>query len=260
LPVLTFHRVAPEEHGVVGLKPVSPEQFRRYLRWISGAGFTPITPAEWLSHVRSGTPDLRRPVLITFDDAYAELEAHALPALEEARFASVVFVPTDFIGATNRWDQKHGFTDIPLMDERSIAAWSGRGVIFGSHGASHADLAELEQDARCAELDRSMRRLREITGAGPDAIAYPYGAVNADAATDVARRFSLGFTTQPGLNAVSTNPVELRRAAVPPSASWLRFRLLLALGFDPIYRLAEIIRPRRWLRGLLARIGRPQLR
>lgn len=143
------------------------------------------------------------------------------------------------------------------MEERAIASWSARGVTFGSHGASHADLSELQPDARRAELDRSAQRLRAITDLAPEAIAYPYGTLDADAAADVARRFSLGFTMQPGLNTAATDLVRLRRAAVPPRASWLRFRLLLALGFDPIYRLGETIRPRRWLRRALARPRRP---
>lgn len=261
LPVLTFHRVVDPDRNEIGLAPVPSARFRRYLRWISACGFTPISPCEWLSWLRTGEPQLIRPVLVTFDDAYAELERDALPALAKAGFPATVFIPTDAIGGTNQWDLVHGFTQIPVMGEKAIASWSRRGISFGSHSASHADLATLPPDALTAEFERSARRLREITGEAPDAVAYPYGTVDAAIAGEAARFFSLGFTMEPGLNTASSDVLRLRRVAVPPAASWLRFRMMLAFGIDPIASLCAFVRPRRWLRALLRsiRLGSPSL-
>lgn len=255
LPVLTFHRVADPGGGEAGLEPVSPARFRRYLRWIANGGFTPVSPREWLSWVRTGLPHPRRPVLIAFDDAYAELERNAFPALADAGFPASVFISTDMIGGTNQWDRVHGFTQVPIMGADAIGSWSRRGISFGSHGASHADLAALPPEALTAELERSARRLREITGEAPDTIAYPYGRANDAVAREAARFFSLGFTMDPGLNTASGDRLRLRRVAVPPAGSWPRFRLILALGFDPVASLAAAVRPRRWLRAVLRRFA-----
>lgn len=255
LPVLVFHRVAEPVHIEIGLAPVPPAQFQRYLRWIVGSGFTPVSPRDWLSWLRTGLPRLKRPVLITFDDAYAELERNALPALVDAQMPATVFIPTDVIGATNRWDGPHGFTQLPLMDQEAIVSWSRRGISFGSHGASHADLTTLAASALTAELERSAHRLREITGAAPEAIAYPYGIVDDSVAAEAAQLFSLGFTIRAGLNDVSTDLLRLRRVAVPPAASWLRFRFILASGIDPVIYMRAIMRPRLWLRMLGTRLG-----
>lgn len=255
LPVLVFHRVAEPAHVEVGLAPVPPAQFQRYLRWIADSRFTPVSSSDWLSWLRTGQPFLKRPALITFDDAYAELERNALPALAEARMPATVFIPTDVIGATNRWDGPYGFTQLPLMDQEAIESWSRRGISFGSHGASHADLTTLSPSALTAELERSAHRLREITGTAPEAIAYPYGIVNDSVAVEAARFFSLGFTIRAGLNNASTDLLRLRRVAVPPAASWLRFRFLLAFGIDPVLYIRAIVRPRLWLRMLGTRLG-----
>lgn len=255
LTVLMFHRVGTDASDAIGLEPVSPQRFERYLRWISAAGYTPIALSDWRAARRSGAMRIRRPVLITFDDAYAELAAAALPALARKRFPAVVFVPTDFIGGSNQWDRVHGFDPLPLLDAQAIASWASQGIAFGSHGGSHVDLAAQPSGAVREEMARSARRLREITGAAPDAIAYPFGRVDARVRDEAAGRFSLGFTTEAGRNGLSDDPLLLRRAAVPPAASWLRFRFILAFGFDPVYRWAAAFRPRRWLKNLAARVG-----
>lgn len=255
LVVLSFHRVAMRNSRVVGLPPVPPERFRRYLRWIARSGRAPIGPREWLSSIRTGRLEPKHPVLITFDDADAEIAQSALPALAEMRFPAVVFVPTDAVGGSNKWDRVHGFTQMPIMDEKAIALWSRRGIVFGSHGASHVDMTSLPRDALVAQLERSARRLREITGETPVAISYPYGSVNDQVRTEAGRIFPLGFTMRSGLNGLSGDPMTLRRVEAPSAASWLRFRFILAFGVDPVFYVRDTVRPRLWLRKLATRMG-----
>jgi hypothetical protein len=79
--------------------------------------------------------------------------------------------------------------------------------------------------------------------------------VNDRVRTEAGRIFSLGFTMRSGLNALSDDPMTLRRVEAPSAASWLRFRFILAFGIDPIFYIRDTIRPRLWLRMLAARIG-----
>jgi peptidoglycan/xylan/chitin deacetylase (PgdA/CDA1 family) len=72
--------------------------------------------------------------------------------------------------------------------------WSGHGIAFGSHTATHPRLAWIDDGRLADELGRSRRSLERALGSVPTAIAYPFGGADARV-TAAARRsgYTVGF-------------------------------------------------------------------
>src|SRR5262249_18500371 len=139
-------------------------------------GFTPLRQDEvaaW-SAGRRGLPG--RAIVVTFDDGYADNVVHAFPVLERLKIPAVTFVVTRKFGGCNDWDgDAAGWA---LMDSADVRAWAGRGIEFGAHGRTHRSFVALDDGALADELDGSCADLRDLVGADPVALAYPYGNVD----------------------------------------------------------------------------------
>ncbi len=107
LPVLMYHHVGKALPGTNPDLTVSPAQFERQLRWLKSRGYTSILSTDWLNYVTHGNALPKRPLLLTFDDAYADLAEYCFPLLEKYGFTAVVFVPTvgyrrdKYVGSAN---------------------------------------------------------------------------------------------------------------------------------------------------------------
>src|SRR5260370_3063438 len=69
-----------------------------------------------------------RSVLLTFDDGYCSMCHTVVPLLSAYRFPSVVFVPTSFVGDTNRFDRDvepeepvRGCDDLLELEQAGVA-------------------------------------------------------------------------------------------------------------------------------------------
>jgi len=125
VPVLLYHHFAEES---VSDLVVTPERFRRQMTAVKRAGFTAVTVQQLLDYVQRGTPLLRKPVLITFDDGYSSNLKLAAPILEELGLRATVFV----IGI-NEGQTAYAHTGEPLIPARfsygEAAVWVEKGVL-----------------------------------------------------------------------------------------------------------------------------------
>ncbi|HWT67441.1 MAG TPA: polysaccharide deacetylase family protein, partial [Terracidiphilus sp.] len=112
---LLYHHVGPLTAGMYPKMSIEPRQFERQVGWLKRRGYASILPSDWLTW-HSGTAVLpEKPVMITFDDAYADIAEYALPVLKHYGFTATIFVVTERVGATNSWDTQNGYASLPLM-------------------------------------------------------------------------------------------------------------------------------------------------
>src|SRR5260370_14057835 len=115
-----------------------------------------------------------RYVLVTFDDGYCSMRHTVVPLLSAYRFPSVVFVPTSFVGDTNRFDRD-------VEPEEPICGWDDllemqrTGVSVQSHGVTHRRLSELGLDELRYELRESKSVLEARLGQAVTIFLFPYG-------------------------------------------------------------------------------------
>jgi len=91
-------------------------------------------------------------------------------------------------------------------------------VELGAHTVNHLVLSSLDRATQRAEIEGSLRDLRQWLGHDVASFAYPYGRswdYNEDTLA-VLRELGLrsAITAMPGLNDVATGRLELRRIAV----------------------------------------------
>ncbi len=253
LPVLLYHHVGAPARGRFTSLTITPDRFEQHVRWLARLGYRGVRLQDWLA-ARAGAERLpARPVLLTFDDGYADLARHAFPVLERYGFGATVFVVTGRIGGVNAWDTDAGAPPLPLLSAEQIRDWSARGIDFGSHGRSHARLSGLTDDVLADEVHGSRRELERITGERVRAFAYPYGAGDERALCCARDAYDVAFTADDGLNDDRTDPHLLRRTLVQPGDTMLELVLRARLGRDPLLRLRTRLRLRSRLRALAAR-------
>ena len=158
LPILSYHNVGLAQPGVHPLLTVSPDCSAQQIAWLAHRGYSPIHTSDWHAWLKEKRPLPKRPVLITFDDGYAEMARYALPILRRYGFKAVVYIVTGLIGKTNEWDTRMGFGELRLMTERQIGEWGGQGIEFGAHTRDHADLRKLCRQANLKSRSQAVPR------------------------------------------------------------------------------------------------------
>lgn len=199
VPVLAYHRIADDGPEALRQWRVSNENFRAQLQWLRSNGYHSVTAKDLVRSRAQQRPLRGRPVIITFDDAYADFASSAWPVLQACDFTAEVFVVTDKVGTRSDWDAVAGPT-APLMDWPAIEDLARKGVTFGSHLATHAPSPNLSSAALLDELTRSRSALEQKLGCSVTTLAAPYGAVDLRL-TQLAWRagYDIGFSSDFGL-------------------------------------------------------------
>lgn len=169
LRVLAYHRIANEPRDPLA---VPPQRFAEQLAYLRDAGFEVLALGEALRRLRDREP-LRRIVVITFDDGYADMLTEAAPLLEQCRFSATVFVVTGRLGQLSDWHRVSPSS--MLLGAADIQLLHSRGFGIGSHSASHAYLPDLPPEQLSFEIRESRRTLEQL-GIADICFAYPYGA------------------------------------------------------------------------------------
>lgn len=170
VPVLMYHRVNPI---VIDRNTVSVNYFALQLDYLSCQGFTALTLSQ-LYEGLSGTKKLPpKPVVLTFDDGYADNLTYALPLLQRYAMRASVFVITDMVGQKCSWLKDHECNQ--LMTWEQLEQWLEAGMEIGSHTHTHPRLNRLPEEELQAELATSKGILEMRLKTKIDVICYPYG-------------------------------------------------------------------------------------
>ena len=200
LRVLCYHALTDlagarrvEQYGV------PPDRFRGQLRLLRAAGFVPVCLDEVLRALDGDGGLPRRPVLVTFDDCFADLREHGLPALRAAGVPAAAFAVAGQVGGTNAWDVALGAPELPLLDADGLRALSAGGVEVGAHGGTHRPLHRVADAELPAETAGAVAALAAVGVPRPRAFAYPHGEHDGRVRRAVADAgLRAAFTVRPG--------------------------------------------------------------
>jgi len=253
IPALLYHHVGPSRPGIHHKLTVSPERFEQQIRWLARHNYSGIKPSDLLRWMRDGKGLPEKPILLTFDDAYADTAEYALPVLRMYGLSGAVFVVTERLGEINAWDEIRGSITLRIMTAEQIRYWVGEGIEFGAHSRTHADLTQLASAECSEEISGSRNDLTALLDRPALSFAYPYGKFNDAVHELVKREFDLAFTVEEGMNDLRRDPHLLRRTLICANDSLLQFALKArsGLSFDG-WRVKLAIRTR--LKRLLRRL------
>jgi peptidoglycan/xylan/chitin deacetylase (PgdA/CDA1 family) len=121
----------------------------------------------------AGQPE--HPVVLTFDDGFADFDTQALPVLRHHGFGATLFVATGFVGSTSRWLAQQGEAAREMLGWNQLAQVARAGIEIGAHTHSHPELDMLSPTQARAEIVESKRCLESHLGQTVASFAYPYG-------------------------------------------------------------------------------------
>lgn len=177
VPIVTYHyiRVNPDVRDKLGFAlSVTPADFAAQMDWLARAGYHPITTEDlylYLNRTR-GLPS--KPVILTFDDGYADFYTTALPILKSHGFNATAYIVSGFVG-------RGGY-----MTADQIREADHSGIEIGSHSVNHPNLARSSIGNVRAEVGDSKRYLEQLLGHPVYSFCYPSGKFSGAVANEVA--------------------------------------------------------------------------
>lgn len=108
LPIFMYHHISSKPtHNLLDFSlTVTPGEFNKELDWLQQQGYQSITMNELFSAFYYGKALPSKPMILTFDDGYADVYTYALPALLAHHDRGVFYIITGMIGGRNMtWDQ-----------------------------------------------------------------------------------------------------------------------------------------------------------
>jgi peptidoglycan/xylan/chitin deacetylase (PgdA/CDA1 family) len=174
LPILMYHRIARDGAAAMARYRTHPDLLDAQLGLLRELGFYSVTAEEWRTAMSGERKLTGRPILLTFDDGYADLFDEAVPLLEKHGFGATFYIVADLVGGSNEWDHDLG-ERLPLMDWDGVRDLARRGFEIGSHSTRHRPLPTLAPGEMVRDLARSKRVLEERLERPVDDVSYPYG-------------------------------------------------------------------------------------
>jgi peptidoglycan/xylan/chitin deacetylase (PgdA/CDA1 family) len=245
-----YHSVSREPS--LGRFAVPPQHFASQLSWLARAGWRVTSVRDALGE--ADTQD--RTLVMTFDDGYADNYQEAFPQLQQYGFTATMFLPTDFVGRANGWEETD--TPVPLLTWPQGREMAEAGFEIGSHSASHLDIRRAPLGDILDELARSKAKIEDQAGAEVVSFAYPYGYFRPEVPELLARtgyRCAVLAGTY-GRNGRQASPFALHRVPVWGSDGLLAFRLKVRGWFHWQHYTSKVATEVRWLLGRRVRGSR----
>ena len=176
-PILMYHQIAASSEATSRLA-VPPDAFAAQLAHLHDEGFTTLTASAAAAAVSADAgrlPD--RPVVLTFDDGFADFHRAALPLLRKYGFTATVFVTTGWVqdAGTHSAGRRPG----RMLSWSQILEAADAGVEIGAHSHRHPQLDQIAGPDLRRELHGSKALLEDRLGRAVPGLAYPFGYSNA---------------------------------------------------------------------------------
>ncbi|MFI7635601.1 polysaccharide deacetylase family protein [Nonomuraea sp. NPDC049400] len=175
IPILMYHSVTDAPNDETRPHSVRPSDLAEQLAYLSESGFTPLTLGDLVAslHHNNGRSMPGKPIVVTFDDGYADFHSHALPLLERYHFPATVFLTSGWV--SDAGDDAAGRPLDKMLSWGQAREAAQTGIEIGGHSHSHPQLDQLRTEDLRQELRRNKGLLEEKIGAPVATMAYPYG-------------------------------------------------------------------------------------
>lgn len=169
VPVLMYHyiRVNPDPRDRVGFAlSVTPAAFHQQMDYLARNHFHVIPLSQAVAAIRTHASLPSRPVVLTFDDGYADFYTSAVPEMRRYGFTATDYVVPNLVGRSS------------FMNWSQVVAADRLGFTIGAHTMDHVALARYPRTSALWEMSESKRQLQEVLGHPVVEFAYPYGSFN----------------------------------------------------------------------------------
>jgi len=195
---LMYHMVNDEIDSKISVRGNS---FIEQLDYLKKEGFKFLSISDAIDVISGKRKGDRRSVLITFDDGYIDNVEVALPGLISRGIPATLFVPSDFVGKSNRWNPRANY-DVRHLSWEQLREWVSAGCDVGGHTLDHLSMLRLNRKEIETTVVKNKIILEKETQQQVRSFAYPYGAFSQEAKEIVGKYFDIAFSVEEG----SLNP------------------------------------------------------
>jgi peptidoglycan/xylan/chitin deacetylase (PgdA/CDA1 family) len=203
-----YHHIDDPPPGAGAIRrdlSLPPQEFEKQLRFLKEEGYEAVSLHDLALHLTVGKPLPAKPVVLTFDDGYADAYTQAFPLLERYGFVGAFFLVTKPIDDRNpdflSWDQ--------------VKEMHAAGMHFEPHSWDHPDMRSRDYDFLVFQILGPKEAIEERTGKTCRFYAYPSGRYD-QFVIDVLRsaNFWGAVLTDQGATHTADGLFELRRVRV----------------------------------------------
>ncbi len=239
VPILYYHyirTIQPTAQNLLSFHlSIPPALFAQQMALLHVEGAHPITLATLMDALAGKRALPARPIVLTFDDGYADFATVVEPVL-----SLYGFVATDFVVS--------GFVNRPrYMSAAQILQMEADGMVIGSHTVHHVDLAAVPPAAARAEIADGKSALESLLGHPVLDFAYPYGGFTAVVAQLVEQAgFREAVTTMSGNLQSLDGRFELHRTEMGGAPSLATFAMAAGVPLPSgvqLQSIASLLRP-----------------
>ena len=178
VPILKYLSVSAEPPEWIAPFAVSPRAFEDQLDLLLAAQVSVIPLQRLVSAIRGGPPLPPRPVVLTFDEGFADFYWTVAPQLASRELPATLFVATGAIHPPGGRAPGWRLPQAPMINWRQVAGLDAYGIEIGGHSRTHPDLDTLPVKQMRAEVEHCKRDLEEALGHAVFSFSYPHGYSN----------------------------------------------------------------------------------
>ncbi len=213
VPVLMYHYISipPPDADAVRLDlSVTPQAFDEQMAFLVSNGYHTVRVSDVVDHLLHGAPLPEKPIVLTFDDGYADNYKAAFPILEKYGMTATFYVIAKFTE-----DQRPGYATWDQLREMANA-----GMEIGSHSIDHLDLRGQSIAFQTNQIAGSKQIIESRLGSAIKTFSYPSGRYDANTIAVLRANGYLGAVTEiQGLQQATDDIFELRRVRIRGSYS-----------------------------------------
>ncbi len=216
VPILMYHSISDYASPKFKQFTVSPKLFGEQMAYLHQHKYTPITVTQFAAALsQNGVMLPERPIVLTFDDGFADFYTEALPVLKRYGFTATLYAATAFINGTSRWLQREGEAARPMLTWEQLNEINASGIECGGHSHSHPQLDTLSQAEAYTEIIQSKRLLEDHLEQSISSFAYPFGYYSASVRRQVQEvGFSSACAVKHAMSSQTSDPFALARLIV----------------------------------------------
>jgi peptidoglycan/xylan/chitin deacetylase (PgdA/CDA1 family) len=177
IPILMYHSIAEQASEKFRPFTLSPALFADHVAYLLWRGYTPITVSQFIEmrhkNTRQSIPE--RPVILTFDDGFADFFSAALPVLQRYHFPATIYIATAYMNGTSHWLKRSGESSRRMLRWEQVREIDMSGIECGAHSHHHLQLDTLSYTEAREEIISSKQLLEEHLEKPVVSFAYPHG-------------------------------------------------------------------------------------
>jgi len=225
IPILMYHHISDPPLDADEFRrdlSVSPDLFYEQLRYLKEQGYQTINLNELALHLTRGTPLPQKPIIISFDDGYADAYTQAFRLLKRFDYTGTFFLITEPIDNN----------DPQYLSWAEVEEMAAAGMEFEPHSYNHPDMTNRGYQFVVFQILAPTEAIEARTGVKCRFFAYPSGRYD-QFVVDVLRSayFWGGVVTEQGATHTADDLFALRRVRVHGGDNLDTFILTLNLDW-----------------------------